>query len=476
MSLLWRRWALAAAAALALVVLFDRVYPPPLHRGEAVASLVLDRSGRPLRAFPAPGGRWRFAADLAAIDPLFIEALLAVEDKRFHGHWGVDPAALVRAVGTSLRAGRIVSGASTITMQTARLLEPRERTLGAKLMEMIRAFQIETRLSKREILELYLTLAPYGGNLEGVRAASLAYFGREPGRLSDDQIALLIALPQSPELRRPDRRPAGAASGRRAIAAKLGRAGVLRETRALEAAAAALPARRPFPSRAWHAAAAARAGAPGPDVGSTIDGTLQADLEALIAAEAAGLEPDAQLAALVAHVPSRAVLAAVGSAARNRPGGWIDLTDQPRSPGSTLKPFIYGVAFDDGAAAPRTRIADLPARFAGYRPENFDRSFRGDVTIAEALQHSLNVPAVLALDRIGPARFAAQLSAAGAPPRLSASAEREAGLALALGGAGLTLRELAVLYAALGDGGIAKPLAWRIEDAEATAASPGARR
>lgn len=469
---------LAALAIGALAILaLDRAFPPPLERAETLSQWVTDRDGRPLRAFPTPEGRWRFPADLDALDPLFIEALLAVEDKRFHSHGGVDWLAMFRAAFTSARAGRIVSGGSTITMQTARLLEPRERTIGAKLIEMVRAHQIEARLSKREILELYLTLAPYGGNLEGVRAASWSWFGHEPDRLSDDEIALLIALPQSPEMRRPDRRAAGAAEGRAAIAAKLEAVGFLTAQRAGEVRTAALPVtRHAFPNRAWHGAARARAIAgPGGDVRTTIDGPLQAELEALLAARAGALPDDVQIAALVIDVPSRAVRAAIGSAGRTRPGGWLDLTAQPRSPGSTLKPFIYALAFDDGIAAPGTVISDLPKRFAAYQPENFDRSFRGDVTIAEALMHSLNVPAVLALAEIGPQRFAASLEAAGAPPRLPDGADEAAGLALALGGAGMTARELAILYAALGDGGRAKPLTWLDGETETARAMPGQR-
>ena len=453
-----KRFAQWVLTGVGLVLALNWAFPPPLERADHLSVMVSDRAGKPLRAFATTEGRWRFPADLDAVDPLFVDALLEVEDKRFYHHGGVDVIAMVRAATTSLRAGRIVSGGSTITMQTARLLEPRERTIGSKLIEMIRAAQIEARLSKREILELYLTLAPYGGNLEGVRAASLGWFGHEPDRLSDDEIALLIALPQSPESRRPDRKPAGAENGRRRIAEKLAGFGVLNDQRLAEVTAAPLPTRQAFPARAWHAAALVRQGVAA-DVTSTLDAALQQDLERLLARKAVEYGGEVQLAGLVVDIPSRKVRAAVGSASRTRPGGWLDLTRQARSPGSTLKPFIYAMAFDDGAALPGTLIQDLPRRFSAYQPENFDRGFNGDVTIAEALQHSLNVPAVIALDRIGPARFAAQLALSGAQPRVS-GAKAEAGLALALGGAGLTLQELAVLYAALGDGGLAKPLVW----------------
>lgn len=474
--MIWlKRLAIALAALLAAIFALDRIFPPPLQKASGVSVLISDRDGRPLRAIPTPDSYWRFQADLDEIDPVFVEALLEVEDQRFWSHGGVDWFGMVRAAWSSAKAGRIVSGGSTITMQTARLLEPRPRTIPSKLVEMFRAHQLEARLSKEEILELYLTLAPYGGNIEGIRAASWHYFGREPDRLSDDQIALLIALPQSPEVRRPDLRPEGAVAGRKAIVAKLERLGYLDEARAREASTSHLPTGEyAFPARAWQATARAARGAGG-DIRATLDSKLQSELEALALEHAREFGSEAQVAMLVVDIPTRAVRAHVGSASRDLPGGWLDLTAQARSPGSTLKPFIYAMAFDDGSAAPETKIADLPKRFASYQPDNFDRMFRGDVRVSEALQHSLNVPAVLALDRIGPERFAATLALAGAPPRIHGGPDKKPGLALALGGAGLTARDLAVLYAALGDGGRAKPLVWQADGETRIAAAHGRR-
>ena len=468
-----KRSAIALVAGLAVLFALDRLFPPPLERASGVSVLVSDRDGHPLRAIPTADNYWRFAADLDEIDPVFIEALLEVEDQRFWRHGGVDWLGMVRAAWSSALAGRVVSGGSTITMQTARLLEPRPRTVASKLIEMFRAHQIEARLSKEEILELYLTLTPYGGNIEGVRAASWRYFGRAPDRLSDDQIALLIALPQSPEVRRPDLRPEGADKGRKAIVSKLERLGYLDAVRAEDARMSEMPTGAyAFPARAWHATERAARGK-GVDVRSSLDSRLQAEMEALALSHAKEFGRETQVAILVIDIPTRGVRAAVGSASRDLPGGWLDLTAQARSPGSTLKPFIYAMAFDDGEANGSTKIADLPKRFASYQPDNFDRMFRGDVRVSDALQHSLNVPAVLALDRIGPQRFAATLALAGAPPRIHGGADNEAGLALALGGAGLTARELGVLYAALGDGGRAKPLVWTVEDESASREAKG---
>ncbi|KAA5801101.1 penicillin-binding protein 1C [Alkalicaulis satelles] len=462
-------------SAVFVLKIADLVLPPPIEAGRSVSLVVADREGRALRAFPVEEGRWRLAADLDRIDPAFIDALLAVEDRRFYRHGGVDALAMIRAVGQAVMSGRIQSGASTITMQTARLLEPRpDRTIGAKLIEMARAVQLERRLSKDEILELYLTLAPYGGNLQGVRAASWAWFDREPDRLTPDQIALLIALPQAPEARRPDLRPEAARSARARLLQRMARLELISETRAADAADEAIPeGRHAFPARAWHAAETIRARATiAGEVRSTLDARLQGEAERLVAALAQGAGEAVQASALIVEIETRAVRAAVGSAGLDRAGGWLDLTDRRRSPGSALKPLIYALAFEDGSAAPGTRIADLPARFASYQPENFDRLFRGEVTVAEALQHSLNVPAVRVLDQVGANRFTAVLSQAGGAPSLPGARGGATGLAVGLGGLGLSARDLALVYAALGDEGRARPLVWTEGEESAARRAP----
>ena len=456
-----RRWLTAALAAMLVLFGLDVAFPPPIARAAAVSPVVEDRDGRWLRGFTTAEGRWRLAADVDRVDPRFIQALVAVEDERFWFHPGVDPIAVVRAAGSFVRAGEVASGASTLTMQLARLLEPRPRNLGSKFIEMIRALQIERRLTKREILAAYLTLAPYGGNLEGVRAASRAYFEKDPTWLDDAEIALLIALPQAPEARRPDRRPEAAAASRRLILQRLGALGLLEQSRIAEAQALPVPQRRPFPVFAEHAAVRLAAANPGRSVIATpLDAALQSAVEGLVAQDAETMERDAGLAVMVVHAPSGEVRASVGGAGRARPGGWIDMTQAVRSPGSALKPFIYALAFDQGLAAPETLARDAPIRFSGYMPENFDRRFHGDVRLYEALQHSLNVPAVATLEGIGAAPFAASLRRAYAAPRLPPGPDAEAGLALALGGVGMTLEDLVTLYAALAAGGEARPLRW----------------
>jgi penicillin-binding protein 1C len=460
------------------VLAIDALLPPDLGKAARSSPVALDRRGAWLRALPVEDGRWRIRADLKRTDPTFLRNLTAVEDARFRWHFGVDPLAVIRALAGNAQAGGVVSGGSTITMQTARLLEPRPRTFGAKVAQAVRAVQLELRYSKDQILAMYLTLAPYGGNLEGVRAASLSWFGHEPESLTLGEQALLIALPQSPEARRPDRRAAAARTARTAVLEKLRRAGAISDAAYGEANAEPLPsARAPFPRLAWHAAGRLAAEAPlsQATVATTLDAGLQARLEALAAAAAAEQGPETSAAILVIDVKTRAVRAAVGSAGLGRPGGWIDMTRALRSPGSALKPFVYAFAFDAGIAAPDTKLADAPIKFGDYQPENFDHVFHGEVTAREALTHSLNVPAVATLNRIGPDVFQAKLEQAGVKLVRPRAKLKDAGLALALGGAGIRMQDLALLYAALADQGVAKPLAWTEAEAAKRPGQRGAR-
>ncbi|MGE3865744.1 MAG: penicillin-binding protein 1C [Hyphomonadaceae bacterium] len=449
-----------AVAALSLFAL-DVAFPPPLERAAQVSPVVLDKDGQWLRAFTTKAGRWRLAARLKEIDPEFLRRLVKVEDRNFWVHPGVDPIALARASASYVRSGRVVSGGSTITMQLARLMEPRPRTISSKLIEIVRALQIERRLTKQEILAAYLTMTPYGGNLEGVRAASRAYFARDPVWLTDTEMALLIALPQAPEARRPDRRAAIAKVARDKVIGKFRALGMIDARLAAEARTEPMPKRTPFPVRADLAAQGIVRAHPGAAViRSTIDGRLQGALEPLVRAHALALDDQTSAAVRVVEIKGRAVRAAVGGSGKDRPGGYIDMTRAVRSPGSTLKPFIYALAFDDGVAAPETLVDDLPRRFGTYLPENFDRVFHGQVRLREALQQSLNMPAVATLQHVGAERLEAALTAAGARPRFPRRGAVEPGLALALGGVGLTLEELTVLYAALGDEGVARPLVY----------------
>ncbi len=428
---------LASAAAL------DRLFPPELARLDQIGTEILDRDGHLVAARPAPGGIWRLRAGADDVSPTFLKILVSTEDRRFWSHPGVDPLALVRALFQDLRAGHIVSGGSTITMQVVRLLHPRPRTLAAKVVEAARAAQLEWRLSKREILSAWLTLAPYGGNLEGVRAGALAWCGVDARALDPEQSALLVAIPRRPEALRPDRHAVRAAALRDRILLATGGSG----------SSPPPPAgRRPIPI-----AGPVFAGLAGQRVATTLDGSLQAALQRVVTSELLKLPERASAAVLIAAIGSREIRAIVsGAGFSERRAGALDLTRAVRSPGSALKPFIYGLAFQDGILGPETSIDDLPRRFRGYAPENFDRRFAGGLTAAEALRRSLNLPAVALLDRVGPLRFAARVAAAGITLRMPVGADPS--LPLALGGVGISARELGALYAALATDGQVAPL------------------
>ncbi|MGG5817499.1 penicillin-binding protein 1C [Falsiroseomonas sp. HW251] len=453
-------WSLGAFAILVLTFFtLDRLFPPNLSRYRAAGIEILDRDARTLSVLSA-AGTWRLRTDIGDVPPHLIAMLIAAEDRRFRHHPGVDPVALARASAQWIRAGRVVSGGSTLTMQAARLLEPRPRTLRSKLIEIARALQLEARYSKDEILGIWLTLAPQGGNLEGLRAGSLAWFGRAPATLDAAESALLVALARKPEALRPDRHAEAARRARDAVLlARASGAGEVNADERAHALAQAVPQRRlPMPRLAPHLARELSRGAPaGARIATTLDRDLQRAAERLAGEALRDLPDRAALAMVIADIDSREIRALVGGAfGEESRAGMLDLSRAVRSPGSALKPFLYALAFENGVARPDSVIADMPLRFGAYAPENFDRGFAGRVTAADALRQSLNLPAVALLNEVGALRFASMLKAAGVPPRLPAGAEPS--LPLALGGAGMTLRGMVSLYAVLGDGGRAAPL------------------
>ncbi len=456
-----------AVTLAALAVTYFALPMPALERAHTLSTLVLARDGSMLRGFLSADDKWRLPVTADAIDPTYRRMLIAAEDRRFATHWGVDPLAAIRALGQLVWRGHIVSGASTLTMQAMRLLERRPRTLGAKFVEMAEALSLERRLAKDDILALYLTLAPFGGNLEGVRAASLAYFAKEPEHLSPAEAALLVALPRSPEHLRPDRHPDAAQRARDSVLERMRARGVISEQTLAEARAEPIPRRRwALPFHAAHLARALREAAPLAVVQRTvIDPMLQRQVEALLFREAASLDPQATFAALVVDSRTREIIAYVGNAdfgsgARH---GTLDMARAVRSPGSAMKPFIYAMAFDRLIIHPQTVLDDRPRHFGDYSPTDFDGRFQGEVSAEKALQYSLNVPAVAVLDRLGPSRFTGALAAAGIRLHLPMP-EMEPGLAVALGGAGISLYDLAILYVALSHGGEVAALRTRADD------------
>lgn len=445
-----------------------------LASSQQQSTIVLDRHGNVLRAFTFDDGRWRLPATVTDVDPRFIAMLMAYEDRRFRAHVGVDPLAVGRAAMQIAVNGRIVSGGSTLTMQVARLMEPRsERSFVAKLRQAVRALELESHFSKDQILGFYLSLAPYGGNLEGVRAASLAYFGKEPRRLSTAEAALLVALPQSPEARRPDRYPHNARKARDRVLERAVERGLISKEEMQAARRVAVPeARQHFTMRAAHVAEAERQATPQQrTIQLTIDSGLQAALETLARESAGRIGPHISAAIVVVDNATGDIRAHVGGAdfMADERAGWVDAARAVRSPGSALKPFIYALAFDSGLAHPETILEDRPTRYGIYAPENFDQTFQGTVTARKSLQMSLNVPAVALLAEVGPSQFLARLRNAGVPVELPKDGG-EPGLAIALGGLGIRLTDLAAAYAGLARGGSTPVLRYRMDAPENVAA------
>ncbi|MEL7261532.1 MAG: penicillin-binding protein 1C [Pseudomonadota bacterium] len=448
-----------------------------------------DRDGTVLRAFDVENGRVRLAVQMSDVDPQFIDMLVRYEDKRFWRHSGVDLRAMGRAVAQAIWNGQVVSGGSTLTMQVARLLENGPTgSVAGKLRQMRVAWALERRLDKASILQLYLQHAPYGGRIEGVRSASLLWFGKEPRRLTPAEAALLIALPQAPEARRPDRFPARARVARDRVLGRLSGARVQTP----------VPSHmRAVPQVAPHLADTLRAAEPeARRFDTTLSHALQQQVARAARAHIAGMPGGVSAAVIVADHSSGTVLARLGAPAYSDASGmqgFVDMANATRSPGSTLKPLVYALAFDRGLAHPETVIADAPMQFGRYAPQNFDGYFRGDIKLRDALSHSLNVPVVALTDALGPDRLMAALRAFGTDPRLPGHAAP--GLAVALGGVGMSLEDLVTLYAGLAQGGRLRPLhvragqqdqpggavlapraAWQVSDILAgVAPPPGAR-
>jgi len=430
----------------------DVANPPDMTRAKNLSPEVVDRNGVLLRAYLTKDGYWRIKTTVRDVSPRYLALLKAYEDRRFDDHHGVDPLAMGRAALQYANAGHVVSGGSTLTMQVARLLEPRPRGIGAKLVQMIRAEQLEERYSKEEILSLYLTLAPFGGNLEGVRAASLSYFGKEPSQIDLAQAALLVALPQSPVKQRPDRHAVRALKGRDKVLRRMVDEHVVTAADAGLAMQEGVPfARQPMPLVAPHLADRLVARNASYRIVTTLDASLQGAVERMAAQEAGYFDDGATLAIVAVENRTRNVLAYVGGTNYWGSAGQIDLARRARSPGSALKPFIYGLAFDDLILHPLSRMEDAPANFGDYAPRDFDGGFQGEITARDALRMSLNVPAVTVLDRVGPLAFTLTLQNAGA--HLAFPTHNDApSLPVALGGLGISLNDITMLYAGIAEG------------------------
>jgi len=434
------------------------VFPFPwesLERPPAV--MVLDRTGAPLRFFLPADERWRFPVKLSELPPELPRALVASEDRWFYRHPGVNPVAIARAAWSNLRSGEVVSGASTIPMQIARMAEPGPRTIVSKIRESFRALQIERRFSKDELLEIYLNLTPYGGNVEGIGTAAWFYFGKEPDQLSLGEIALLTALPRSPGRYDPTLHPKAAQEARDRVLAQLTERGIFPRSEIENARQVPVPrTRRKPPIAAPHFSEQVRTLLPGePRIPTTIDRRLQTVAEEQVVRRIRELRDQGigNAAVVVIENGTHAVRALVGSAGFRETyfKGQVNGTLARRSPGSTLKPFLYALAMDEGRVLPDSYLLDIPTDFSGYVAENYDDQYRGRVTVREALIQSLNACAVRLLSEVGLEEYHRLLKAGGL-----ATLDRpyhQYGLPLVLGAGEVTLLDLTNLYAALAGGG-----------------------
>ena len=452
-----RRLAFALLALALLGLLLDRLFPLRLPAPDTGSTVVLARDGTPLRAFADSDGVWRYPIRVELVSPLYLQALLNYEDRWFYRLPGVNPYALARGAWLALRHGHVVSGGSTLTMQVARIIQPMPHTVAGKLVQIFRALQLEAHLSKTQILDLYLNHAPFGGPIEGVQAASWAYLGKPASQLSHAEAALLAVLPQAPSLLRPDRHPDAARRARDKVLERLREEGVwsaaqVRDARMetvvartlrspLDAALLAERLHRQWPGRRR--------------ILTTIDAGLQRAVEDRVGDYLGRLPSRTSAAVLVVDNATLEARVYVGTAEFADPLrlGHIDMVRAPRSPGSTLKPFLYGLALDDGLITSQSLLVDAPQDFGGYKPADFDQSFSGPVSAAAALQRSLNVPAVDLLDRVGPNRFVARLANGGVDLILPAGARPN--LAVILGGAATRLEDLVGAYTAFANGGVA---------------------
>ncbi len=435
-------------AVIALLWLADRIWPLPLPKDD-LARVVLAEDGTPLWRFADANGVWRYPVQTREVSPYYLDALLTYEDRWFYEHPGVNPLALLRATWQNLTGARVVSGGSTLSMQVARLLDPHSRTFHGKLRQLWRTAQLEWHLSKDEILNLYLNRAPFGGTLQGVAAASWAYLGKSPAQLTHAEAALLAVLPQAPSRLRPDRHPQRAQQARDKVLRRLAEFQVWPQSAVDEALQEPLllaprlePSLAPLLARRLN-----RQDSP-PLIRTTLDATLQRRLEDLLLGWRARLPEHTSAAILVVEEETMAVRAYLGSVDINdtKRFGHVDMISALRSPGSTLKPFLYGMALDEGLIHSESLLQDVPRRYGDYRPGNFSMGFSGAVPASTALSSSLNLPAVQLLEAYGPKRFAAQMRIGGVPLALPALAEPN--LALILGGAGSRLEDLVSGYSA----------------------------
>jgi len=444
-------------------LLYDYLYPIDISASLNTSRVVKGKNNTWLYAKTNNEDKWRFRVDVKKLDKNFVQMLLNFEDKNFYSHYGVDILALFRATSQLIQNGRVVSGASTITMQVARLLKPKARTVGSKLIEILNAFQLEYHYSKDEILAIYLTLAPYGANVEGVVSASMRYFAKEPHSLTASQSALLVALPKSPEHNRPDKHLKNAIKARDRVLKMALKKGLINSYEYKESSAIVPSIKlNRYPRYAPHLSTKVLQISKKKEIQTTINVELQKQLEIWAKSKSYMLAKNTTLALLVVNNSTASIEAYLGShnMFSKNVSGFVDMVQAVRSPGSTLKPFIYALGFQKHLIHPATNILDVESRFGDYMPHNFSYSYKGEVSIAYALQYSLNIPAVKVLQKVGVLEFVSSLERVTQKLQIP---KNRATLPVALGGIGMSLWQLAELYTTLANGGKSKHLHYLLD-------------
>ncbi|WP_145964458.1 penicillin-binding protein 1C [Parashewanella spongiae] len=423
------------------------------------ASLVVGGKGTPLRAFSDPQGIWRYPIRVDQVSDDYLQALLGYEDRFYYYHFGINPASLSRAAWQWLRHGKVVSGGSTLTMQVARIFYPHARTISGKLYQMFRALQLEWHFSKQQILTLYINYAPYGGTIQGVQAASLQYLQKNASELRPAEAALLAILPQAPSRLRPDRHPKRAQQARDKLLDRLKKFNLWslnKVNRAKQESVAVWPLFRPM--QAPILAQRLKQQYPQRSVIQTyIDENLQYWLTDYVKSYAKAQGKEISTAVLVVENQSHRIKAYLGSAdfLDTTRAGQVDMITALRSPGSTLKPLLYGLSLDDNLIHSQSLMADVPRVNSQYKPQNFSKGFSGPVSISEALQRSLNLPFVQLIEAYGEQKFANELAHVGQTLTLPSGVPNSA---MILGGVGINLQKLVSLYSSLANKGKVYPL------------------
>jgi penicillin-binding protein 1C len=439
-----------------LGVLFGLDYVYPLKQQRSFSTVVVASNGEVLRAFSNARQQWRYPIANDQVPNHYKTLLLGYEDRWFYWHFGVNPLSILRAAWQNLSAGTVVSGGSTLTMQVARLLHPHKKSVSGKLQQMLRALQLEWHLSKSQILNLYLNLAPFGGTLIGVQAASISYFDKPLNQLSDAEAALLAVLPQAPSRWRPDRHPKAAKSARNKVLKRMAELKIWPLQRVEDAIAEPIfsmrqnaPLNAPLLTRRLKQQCKHCE-----KIDTFIDINMQRQLEELVTDYSQGLAQGVSVAVLAMENKTGKVRSYIGSAGflNQARFGHVDMIQAVRSPGSTLKPFLYGLAIDEGLIHSQSLLQDTPRYKKAYRPRNFSGGFNGPISVTQALQRSLNIPAVQVLEKLQADNFAAKLEFSGL--KLSGVGAKNPNASMILGGVGTTLQSLLSSYSALARSGI----------------------